>query len=403
MSPHYLFWNLQRPKNGALSQISPNWLFLSLALAAASMIVLWQWTTVTANYGGSWSALFCTGSMVRHPPLVSLEHTYVFANSTGYDGQEYHYAAHDPFLRTGLKHYIDDARLRYRRILVPLLAYTLALGRSAWIDSAYELVSLFSIGLGVYWSCRFTMEAGLSPYWGLLFLMFPAIPITVDRMVIDGALAALTVGFLVYANQTPSWKIVAILACAAVTRETGFLLILAYSVSLVSHRDFRHAWIALLSAVPALAWCCYVQANTQAQPYAASFVPLSAIVRVLTHPWTYPASIPLVGAVLTADYLALFGVILAFALAFVVFIRFPAGPIQAAAVLFAAMGVVLQRTDHWQNVYDFGRVYTPLLLLLASLAVRQRKLWLLVPVALMLPRIAAQFVPQVLGIVRWIG
>lgn len=367
------------------------------------MIALWQGATVTANYGGNWSALFCTGSIVRQPPLVSLEHTYVFANSTGYDGQEYHYIAHDPFLRSGLKGYLDDARLRYRRILVPLMAYAVALGRSAWVDSAYELVCLLSIGLGVFWSCRFTSEAGLSPFWGLLFLVFPAIPVTVDRMVVDAALAALTVGFLVYADEKLSWKIVVILACAALTRETGLLLILAYSGNLFRHRDFRHACIALLSTLPAVTWYGYVQANTQAQPYTASLLPLSAIVRVLAHPWTYPAGTPFAAAVVAADYLALFGVILAFTLAFVLFIRRPTGPIRTAAALFAAMGVVLQRTDQWQNVYDFGRVYTPLLLLLAALAARQRKLWLVGPVALMLPRIAIQFVPQVLGILRWIG
>lgn len=385
-----------------LQHISPNRLpsFL-LAAVAASVVALWQWTTVTANYGGSWNALFCTGSMVRRPPLLRLEHTYVFANSSGYDGQAYHYIAHDPFLRSDLKNYIDDARLRYRRILVPLAVHALALGRSEWIDSAYELVCLFSIALGVYWSCQFTRAAGLSPLWGLLFLVLPAIPISADRMIVDGALAALTMGFLVYADRALSWKLVLVLACAALARETGLLLILACSASLVCRRDFRNACITLLSAAPVLAWYGYVQANTQARTYPVSFVPLSAILRVLAHPWTYPPGIPFVGAVHVADYLALSGVILAFALAAVWFVRLPADPVRIAAALFAVMGVVLQRTDHWQNVYDFGRVYTPLLLLLAGLAVRRRQPWLLAPVALMLPRIAIQFAPQVLGILRW--
>src|SRR5215469_5863027 len=99
--------------------------------------------------------------------------------------------------------------LRYRRILVPVLAFALALGHSAWIDPAYELVCLFSIALGVYWSCRATVKAGLSPFLGLLLLAFPAVLISVDRMVIDGALAALTVAFLLHAEAI-SWRLAAI-------------------------------------------------------------------------------------------------------------------------------------------------------------------------------------------------
>jgi hypothetical protein len=94
----------------------------------------WQWATVTANYGGNWTALFCTGAVQQHPPLAASERVYLFANSTGYDGQFYHYVAHDPMMRSDLKSYIDDPGLRYRRILIPLLAYGIATGRSQWVD-----------------------------------------------------------------------------------------------------------------------------------------------------------------------------------------------------------------------------------------------------------------------------
>ena len=372
-----------------------------LALGGTLVVLLWQWSTVQANHRGNWSALFCTGALQRHPPLVASEHIYLFANSTGFDGQFYHYIAHDPFLRSDLKNFVDDPRLRYHRILIPLLAHALALGQSRLIDRAYEWVCLLSMGLGVYWSCRFAQSAGLAAAWGLLFLAMPAIPITLDRLVVDGGLAALTAAFLYY-SRSRSWKLFAVLACAALTRETGFLLVLAYCASLAWRREFRMAGVFLLSATPAIAWYSYVQANTQAMPYPFSMIPLSAFLRVLGHPWRYPPGTPFAPAVVLADYLALAGVLLAFGFAFFWFVRAPADPVRITAALFATLALVIQRPDHWQNVYDFGRVYTPVLLCLAAIGAERRNPWLLLPVAMLLPRIAIQLAPQVLGIIHWI-
>lgn len=208
---------------------------------------------MTANYRGNWTAFYCAGDLQRLAPLAVTENVYLFQNSTGYDGQFYHYKAHDPFLRSNLKTFVDDARLRYRRILVPLLAYLLAGGRSGLVDPAYELVFLIGIGLGVYWSCRLARKAELNAAWGLVFLAMPAIPVTMDRMVIDGGLAVVTAAFLWF-SRSPSWKLFVVLVCAPLTREMGFLLVLAYCGSLAWRRQLRAAAIFLLSAVPALAW-----------------------------------------------------------------------------------------------------------------------------------------------------
>lgn len=377
----------------------PPWTF---ALAAIATVTLWQWATVTANYGGNWTALFSSGALQQQPPLAVAEHIYLFANSTGYDGQMYHYIAHDPFLRSGLKTYVDDPRLRYRRIFIPLLTYALALGHSRLIDPAYELVCLLSIGLGVYWSCRFAQSVELPATWGLLFLAMPATLITMDRLVIDGGLAALTAAFLYY-SRSPSWKLFMVLMCAALTRETGFLLVLAYCAHFLGERAFRMAGVFLMSSLPAVGWYCYVQSKTTGKPYGISLIPFSSILWVLGHPWSYPAGTPFADAVRAADYLALAGVLLGFGFAFLWFARGPYVPLRIAAALFATMALVLQRNDHWQNVYDFGRVYTPVLLCLSAIAAQYRNPWLLTPLAMMLPRLAMQLAPQMLGVIRWMA
>lgn len=382
------------------AQANRLWPFWALPFTAALFVATWQWATVTANYGGNWTALFCTGALSRLPPLADSEHVYLFANSTGYDGQAYHYIAHDPFLLSGLKSCIDDPRLRYRRILMPLLAYMVGLGHSEWIDSAYELAFLFTIGLGVYWSCRFAEQTGLPAASGLLFLLMPAIPVAMDRLVVDAALAALTVAFLHY-SRSPSWRLFLVLVCAALTRETGFVLVLACVAYLLWRREFRIAGIFLLSSVPAVLWYSYVQIRTTGRPNGISLVPLAAIFRALENPWKYPPGTPLIGAVHVADYAALAGMLLGFGLALYWWARRPTDPPRIAAMLFAVIGLVLQRPDPWQSVYHYGRVYTPLLLCLAAVAAQCRKPWLLAPCGMILPRVAIELAPQMLGVLRW--
>ena len=378
------------------------WMF---PVAAMILVALWQWATVEANYHGNWTALYCTGALQRQPPLAVAEHVYLFANSTGYDGQFYHYIAHDPFLRSDLRSYVDDARLRYRRVLIPLLAFGLAFGHSRLIDPAYELVCLLSIGLGVYWSCRLAQSVALGAAWGLLFLAMPAIPIAVDRLVVDGGLAALTVAF-VYYSRSPSWKLFVVLMCAALTRETGLLLVLAYCLHQLWRREVRAAGVFLLSAAPAAAWYGYVRANTAGESFHVSLdslIPFSAILQVILHPPRYPSGTLFVDAIRAADYLALAGLLLGIGFAFLWFARGPSDPRRIAAALFAVLTFLLQRTDYWESVYAFGRVYTPMLLCLSGVAAQYRKPWLLAPAAMMLPRIAIQLTPQVLGVIRWMA
>ena len=62
------------------------------------------------------------------PPALAPENIYRFPNSDGYDGQAYHLVAHDPLALHGILTATADASLRYRRILLPALAYLVALG-----------------------------------------------------------------------------------------------------------------------------------------------------------------------------------------------------------------------------------------------------------------------------------
>jgi len=103
------------------------------------------------NYGWNWTALFCTGDRLWQPRGLA-ETVWLFKDSAGYDGQMYHYIAHDPFFQRSFDRYVDAPRLRYRRILLPGLAYLLAIGQGRFIDAAYIGLVLASISLG--WLAR---------------------------------------------------------------------------------------------------------------------------------------------------------------------------------------------------------------------------------------------------------
>jgi hypothetical protein len=373
--------------------------YLALSTMAMALVLAWQALTVHVNYAGNWSALFCTGALRGVPATLASEHIWVFPASSGYDGQLYHYIAHDPLMRNkALIASVDDPRLRYRRILVPGLAYILAAGQADWVDPAYYLLILVFVGAGVWWTAGCCRDLGRSPAWGLLFLLLPATLVSIDRMVTDVALAAFAAGFAHHA-RAPSWKLFLILAAAALTRETGFLLLAGYCGYLLLERRWKQTAIFSLAATPAVAWYAYVHAHTLPDHYTISFIPLSAIWTCLLHPLVYPPGFRMVGLAKAGDYLALGGILAAFALGLRWGICRKPGPVSLSMLCFVAMGLILQKTDHWLHVYDYGRVYSPMLLFLAMNGLRRQSWAAALPFALILPRIAMQFGGQILGIV----
>jgi hypothetical protein len=370
-----------------------------LAVAAGTVLIAlcWQSLTVRFNRNGNWTALYATGAKQPIPPALLGEDVYRFTD-TGFDGQFYHYIAHDPFVGPETVRYIDDARLRYRRILVPALAHALALGRSRWIDGAFLLVihlALFAGSLGV---ARLARGRGRSPLWGVCFLLVPAVVSSIDRLTVDIALAALCVWFVRWADGPP-WRLSIVLLLAPLVRETGLLLVAAAALAALLGGRHRRAVLFASAALPALAWWAFVHARTAAQDYPLSLVPLSGILTALTHPMAYAGKPALIARLNQgADALALAGMLAALVLAWRPLRSREHGPVAIAGMLFAAMGVAVQRLDHWQHVFDFGRMYSPLLIVLAAGWLESRRAADVAPTLLMQPRIVLQLGSQIVGV-----
>jgi hypothetical protein len=343
-------------------------------VAILSMVLVFAWTAARIRYefDGNWTAVFCTGALVAVPPDMAAG-TYRFEN-TGYDGQFYRYLAHDPGLQKGYFSYVDWPQMRFRRLLVPLAAWVLALGQSSWIDPAYIAVEMFFVGLGVYWCSRLLARHGRSPLWGLLFVAVPATLASFDRMLVDGPLTALFAGFLLYCEEE-NWTRVWVLAMlAALTRDTGLLLGAALVADRLLHRDWRRAAWYASSAAPAAVWYAYLAAHLPRDgPVAILAAPAWGLLRRLfwLRPYFDPRVQPLIRV---TDVLAVLGLAVSIVLAVRWIIDRGLGPVTLCAGFFACLALALGAPAHMAEAFGYGRPVSPLLLWIMLEAVL-RKQW----------------------------
>lgn len=326
----------------------------------------WEATLVYRLHRGNWTSLFYHGQERRGlPQEPAFGGTYIFPDDVGFDGQYYRIIAHDPFLTRGLTRHIDQPINRYRRILVPLMAFILAFGQQRYVDAAFLATMLLFVFLGVYWLGRYAVLFHHSPAWGLAFLLAPGTLAELERASIDTALTALTIGFALYLREQSRYRLLAIMVMAALCRETGFLLILACAGSALLQQRWRCLSLSCVSALPALAWYAFVRLRNPAEPNLSLMrVPLTDLLRdVMHHNVGYVKS----GAWLVQllYYVAVLGTLLAIAFA----IRLSFKQWKNAEVLamlgFALVGLLLQPPGFWMQPYHFGRVLAPLTVLLA--------------------------------------
>jgi hypothetical protein len=382
-----------------------------LGLICAMAAWACQFLTVHYNYGGNWTALFCIRPGMPVPDFLKSENLYIFQNSEGYDGQVYHLIAHDPWMRKGSAGAIAGASFRYQRIFVPALAWMLALGQDPWIHAAYFAVILALVFLGVYWIAQFAARVGRSPNWGLLFLLVPATIVSLDRMTADIALAAFTAGFAYYALDLPgsarysssTWKILIILTCAALTRETALPIIGGYAIFLAARLQILRAILAAATALPSAFWYVYLsRLERSSAPDYVAWIPFAGYVDRIIHPSVYLLN-PLKNAVTQVfDYAALAAVAIALMIALRLAFR-RRWDARACAIYALALAIVFLRSRSvWEEVYAFGRVFSPFLLLVA-LDELPANPWLAVaPLVLTGARISLNLAGQVSGVAQGI-
>jgi hypothetical protein len=365
----------------------------------------WQSLTVHYSFGGNWTALYCTGALFKGiPPELKAENIYEFPHSYGYDGQTYHYLAHDPLFRHNFGAYMDEPRYRGRRILVPGLAFLLAFGSGSLVDRAYLAVVWLFVGLGAYWLSRFAQVREYPAWVGLGFVLVPAVLISMDRLTVDAALAACCVGFALYAAEEAPLKLYTVLVLAGLSRETGLLLPAAYCIYLAGVRRWKLMLLFATSALPVAAWYLYLSFHTPPTfSVLLSLVPFAGSIDRILHPFPYPFSDLLKGILITLDAVALAVVLGGIAWAVWRAWRRTWNPVTVAVYLFALLAITLTNGDAWAEVYAFGRTLTPLVLLVALDGMNIRTVLPAWALLLIDPRIGMQLGSQILNVARGVG
>ena len=372
---------------------------LAAALLCAALGLGWQWLTVRFNYGGNLTALFCHGSQFPLPPGLAAEHIYVFPHSGGYDGQSYHYMAHDPLDRSDIGRAVPDPALRYPRILLPGMAHLLALGRPEWVDVSFLLCNLAFLGLGAYWLAQLLARAGVHPLFAVLYVVVPVSIVSLDRMLVDLALTSLALGFAVYLDSEADkpWKLYLLLAAAALCRDTGWLLWAAYIARRLWFRRYRQIATFATAILPAVLWTAHVRI---AMPGGNAFAvppirPLWGMLQSVLHPRAYAFSAPVVAVIRALEWLQLAGILLAIALVLRDLRKLGADAVRNACFLWACLAVSLTFTEY-DDPLARARVLAPLLLFEFLQAGR----WSRLPLLMVTPRVWLELTPQMLGILR---
>jgi len=227
--------------------------------------------------------------------------------------------------------------------------------------------------------------------------------ISLERMTIDIALAALAVGFALYAETESPKELYALLVMAPLARETGLLLIAGYVLSLLLQRAWQRALLFSTAVLPCLAWVAYVQLHTPEQPtFWLSATPLLGLWVGTQAAVVRPAELSGQMFALVVHGMAMAGMWLSLGTSGLLVWdrRRRLGPVECSAALFALLAVFLANPEVWADSYAYGRAMSPLLVWLAMAGVASRQIWMAAPLAMVIPRVAAQFATHWPGIWR---
>lgn len=150
----------------------------------------------------------------------------VFANSWGYDGQFYFRLAINPFTNKKADYgiTIDNPSYRHQRIIYPLLAWFLSLGKVDRLPQMMFFINLLGLGLIGFIGGYIARSYNIHALWGTFFAFHPGFPYTLTRDLTE-ILAILFLLFTLLMLKNQKYFISAItLTLAILTRETTLLL-----------------------------------------------------------------------------------------------------------------------------------------------------------------------------------
>ena len=303
----------------------------------------------------------------------------------GYDGQQAHAIAIDPF---GAADELDRPAYRYQRILYPMLSRLLALGISDLIPWSMLLINLIAASATVYFLSGLLADRGANPWWSLVPLLSFNYLIGV-RMDLNEPLAyALALGGLwAFDRRHTAWA-ATLFALAGLTREVALVFPIALAAWLLLSRRWGDALIiAAASLVPFVSWAVVVRLFLGASPFAT---PLARPLLIPFAGMTYLEGIE--GRVMVGLWAVVPAGLAAIAAVAVILRR--KGNMQspdALLVLANSAVIAVLPVPTWVDPLAVLRLGTGLILALLLWLARIRPAWLLFTAGLWIPSLLLAF------------
>jgi hypothetical protein len=289
--------------------------------------------------------------------------------STGYDGQFYYRFAFNPFNWNPTAYGITvDHNYRYTRIGYSLVAYIISLGgHGRLLPTVLVVVNLICVGVMAYLGAKLAHESRRHALWGLLFVAYFGLVISVGRDTSEPLADALMLGGLLAYRHSRYILAALLVAYAVFTNEP--ILVLSVAIAVVRLYQF---WLKRAKpGKPDLIWvlpgAVYVLLQiAEKLEVKGKAGGVSDVTQNLTLP--FKAMIPALyrdvknisWANHTYDYNVLEFIALAIVIvaAFVV-IRSSTAPLieKAGFVGFVLVELVLASGQYWDSTFGEGRTY----------------------------------------------
>ena len=169
-----------------------------IAFIAWFAFVIARWQTWAH---GHITLFIMSGVKYSHPAQMSPRISHV--TKAGYDGQFYYRLALNPFNWHQTAYGITmDHNYRYTRIGYPLVAWILSLGQHHLVPTVLVVINLVCVGVIGWLGGKFARESGRHALWGLLFVAYFGLVISVGRDTAEPlADACLLGGLLAYRHS----------------------------------------------------------------------------------------------------------------------------------------------------------------------------------------------------------
>lgn len=190
----------------------------------AFVIARWQ---TWAN--GHITLFIMSGVKYSHPALMSPRISHV--TKAGYDGQFYYRLALNPFNWHATAYGITmDHNYRYTRIGYPLVAWILSLGQHRLVPTVLVVINLVCIGIVGWLGGKFARESGRHALWGLLFVAYFGLVISIGRDMSEPLADACMLGGLLAYRHSRYVLAAVLVTYGVITNEP--ILVLAVAIAL---------------------------------------------------------------------------------------------------------------------------------------------------------------------------